>query len=62
MQPRKVKIKINVKALWGPFSQNKFGSPREVSPAPPPLGGPGSVGFTQAHTNWTLMYILHSYV
>ena len=42
MQPRKVKIKINLKASWGPFSQNKFGGPREVSPAPPPLSGPGS--------------------
>ena len=36
-QPRKVKIKINLKASWGPFSWNKFGGPGEVSPAPPTL-------------------------
>ena len=28
---------INLKALWGPFSWNKFGGPGEVSPVPPPL-------------------------
>ena len=29
MQPRKVKIKINLKASWSPFSGNKFGGPGE---------------------------------
>ena len=38
MQPRKVKIQINLKASWGPFSGNKFGGPGEVSPAPAGLG------------------------
>ena len=33
MQPRKVKVKI--KASWGPFSRNKFGGPGEVSPVTP---------------------------
>ena len=39
MQRRKVKIKINSKASWSPYSQNKFGDLEEVSsarPSPPP--------------------------
>ena len=47
MQPRKVKIK----ASWGPFSQNKFWGPGEVSSASPPTSRwhrPGNEATIQA--------------
>ena len=39
MQLQMVKI-MKIKASWGPL---KFKGPREVSPVPPPLGGPEHV-------------------
>ena len=46
MQPRKVKIKINLKATWGPFSPS-LGAPGKYPLLPSPLGGPEQIGWME---------------